>query len=280
MLPAQRLAYLGPPGTFGESAALRYSPCATLLPFSSHAAVIAAVDTGMADAGVVAVENSVEGGVSETLDVLIHDTELKLCAELILPVEHCLLVAPGRRAEDVQVIFSHPQALGQCRRFIERCFARARLEATLSTAAAVQELSHSGAAAAISTRRAAELYGAEILACGIQDRRSNLTRFVVVGQADAEPTGEDKTSLAVGMAHDRPGTLVSVLREFADTGINLTRIESRPSKDALGVYIFLIDHWGHRLDPDVAPVLDRVRQQATFFKVFGSYPRSPVPVAG
>jgi prephenate dehydratase len=273
MSDQRRLAFLGPSGTFGEEAALLYDAQALRVPFTSHAAVVSAVDSGMADEGVVPVENSVEGGVNETLDILIHETNLRMRSELVVPINQCLLVSPGMEAADIQVIYSHPQALGQCRRFVERCFPRARIEPALSTAGAVQELGSTAGAAAIATRRAAELYGAEVLAAGIQDRRSNVTRFVILGHTDAEPTGSDKTSLAVGMPHDRPGTLVGVLKEFADEGISLSRIESRPSKDALGVYIFLIDLEGHRLDPTVAAVLERVEARSNFFKVFGSYPR-------
>lgn len=273
----RRLAFLGPPGTFGEQAALLHDRSAALVPCSSHAAVIAAVEAGAADAGVVPVENSVEGAVNETVDLLIHETSLSICSELVLPIEQCLLARPGMRAEDVKVIYSHPQALGQCRRYIERFFPRARLEASLSTAAAVEEVAREPGAAAIATRRAGELYGAEVLAAAIQDRASNATRFVILARSDATPTGDDKTSLAVGMAHDQPGTLVGVLNEFADENINLTRIESRPSKDALGVYVFLIDCEGHRLDAGVAAVLERVRARSTFFKLFGSYPCWRVP---
>ncbi|MGI8551472.1 MAG: prephenate dehydratase [Dehalococcoidia bacterium] len=268
-----RLAFLGPPGTFGEEAALLHDPAASRLPFTSHAAVVAAVEAGAADEGVIPVENSVEGGVNETLDILIHETAVQFRRELVLPIVQCLLVQPGTAAAEVRVIYSHPQALGQCRRYIERRFADVRIEAALSTAGAVQELGKSEKAAAIATRRAAQLYGAEVLAAGIQDRPNNVTRFVVIGAHDAEPTGNDKTSLAVGMPHDRPGTLVAVLKEFADEGISLTRIESRPSKDQLGVYIFLLDLEGHRLDPAVVAVLDRVQARSNFFKVFGSYPR-------
>jgi prephenate dehydratase len=270
---AKRLAYLGPPGTFGEEAALRYDPSADLVPFTSHAAVIAAVDTGPVDAGIVPVENSVEGAVNETVDILIHQSDSMFCDELVLPVEQCLLAPPGVRAEDIRVIRSHPQGLGQCRGYIERYFPRARLEASLSTAGAVEGLAGTTDAAAIATRRAAELHGAQVLATGIQDRSSNATRFVILRKSDARPSGDDKTSIAVAMAHDRPGTLVAVLSEFAGENINLTRIESRPSKDALGVYIFLIDFEGHRLDPRVAAVLERVQSHSTFLKVFGSYPR-------
>lgn len=275
-----RLAYLGPPGTFGEEAALQHNPQARLLPFTSHAAIVAAVQSGMADEGVTPIENSVEGAVNETLDLLIHETTLQIRRELIVPIQHCLVVRPGLQASDITAIYSHPQALGQCRRFIERCFPNIRLEASLSTAAAVKELASHEGAAAIATRRAAELYDAEVLAESIQDRHSNVTRFVVLGANDANPTGSDKTSIAVATAHDRPGTLLALLKEFADESINLTKVETRPSKDALGVYIFLIDLEGHRLNPTIAAVLERVRAQSTFFKVLGSYPRWPVTQPG
>lgn len=274
---SRRLAYLGPPGTFSEEAGLLHDPEAQLLPFVSVAAVAAAVDSGMADEGVVAIENSLEGSVNETLDILIHESGLSICRELVLPIEHCLLAAPGASSSDVEVIYSHPQALGQCRRFLERCFPKAHPEAALSTAAAVEQMLTQQGAAAIATRRAAELYGAHILAHGIQDNLANKTRFVVLAPHDCQPTGQDKTSIAFSVAHDRPGTLVGVLHQFSDRQINLTKIESRPSKEELGVYVFLVDMDGHRTDPAVAEALEQVREQAFFFKVFGSYPRYVPP---
>lgn len=274
----KRLAYLGPPGTFSEQAALLHDPQAELLPFSSVAAVAAAVDSGMADEGVAAIENSLEGSVNETLDILIHESGLSICRELVLPIEHCLLAAPGASSAGVRVIYSHPQALGQCRRFLERCFPKAQAEAALSTTTAVEQMLSQEGAAAIATQRAAEIYGAQVLARGIQDNPANKTRFVVLTPSDCPPSGHDKTSIAFTVAHDRPGTLVNVLHEFADRQINLTKIESRPSKEELGVYIFLVDMEGHRADPAVAEALERVREQAFFFKVFGSYPRH-VPAA-
>lgn len=273
MVAQTRLAYLGPPGTFAEEAALAYAAAARLVPFPSITAVIAAVDSGMADEGVVPIENSLQGAVPETLDVLVHESQLMIRRELIRPIEHCLLARPGTIADEVRVIYSHPQALGQCRKFIERCFPKAQAEAALSTAAAVEEALAIEGAAAISTQRAAEIYGAAVLARGIQDDATNKTRFVVVAATDAEPTGDDKTSIAFAVAHDRPGTLVGVLHEFSDRGINLTRIESRPSREELGIYVFLIDLTGHRTDPPVAEALAAVRSQASFFKILGSYPR-------
>src|SRR3990172_5171309 len=151
------LAYLGPAGTFSEEAALRYEPFAQLLPFSTEAAVVAAVDSGEADEGVLAIENSIEGSVTRTLDALIHDSQLSIRLELILPIEHCLIVRPGMTAADVQVVRSHPQALNQCRKFLERCFPQARQEASLSNAAAVEEILAMEDAAATGPARAAEL---------------------------------------------------------------------------------------------------------------------------
>jgi prephenate dehydratase len=272
-MSAKRIAFLGPPGTFSEEAALLYESSARLLPFASVAAVAAAVDSGMAEEGVVAIENSIEGSVTDTLDILIHESRLSIRRELVLPVDHLLLVRPETQAADVKVLLSHPQALGQCRRFVERCFPKAEIVAALSTAAAVEEMMARENAAAIGTRRAAELYGAEILAHDIQDRSDNLTRFVVLAQSDHAPTGNDKTSLAFSFADDRPGLLVSGLEEFSSRGINLTKVESRPTKERLGEYIFLLDLAGHRSEEPVAEALKAVEAQASLFRIFGSYPR-------
>lgn len=268
-----RLAYLGPPGTFTEEAALRYQASAELAPCASEVAVASAVESGEADEGVLAIENSVEGSVVRTLDILVHETQLVIRRELILPIEHCLIVRPGMSADDVRAIYSHPHTFGQCRHYLERRFPSATLEASLSNAAAVQEILGLDGAAAIGPARAAELHGAQLIERGIQDYAHNKTRFVVLGKEDSEPTGRDKTSIALTVAHDKPGTLVGVLHEFADRGINLTKIESRPSREELGIYVFLIDLEGHRSEPIVAEALARVEAQAQFFRVLGSYPR-------
>jgi prephenate dehydratase len=271
---SRRLGFLGPRGTFSEEAALRYDPEGQLLPFVSISAVVAAIESGMADEGVVPIENSLEGAVTETLDVLIHNSELSVRSEIVLPIEHLLLARAGTKPSDVKVISSIPQALAQCRDFIERCFPKAVLEAALSTAAAVEETMGREGAAAIGNRRAAELYGAEVLAQGIQDRETNVTRFVVLAREDHAPTGHDKTSLAFAFAvEDRPGLLVSALEEFSNRGINLSKIESRPSKERLGVYVFLADLDGHRMEEPLAETLERVREKCSFFRVLGSYPR-------
>lgn len=270
----KRIAYLGPPGTFTEEAALVYDSKAQLIPFPSIPAVATAVASGMAEEGVVAIENSLEGSVTDTLDLLIHDSVLLINRELVLPIEHQLLAKPGTEASQVKVIFSHPQALAQCRQFVERVFPRADAVAALSTAAAVEEMmASSQPSAAIGTARAAEIYGAETLAKGIQDQASNVTRFVVLAKEDHPPTGDDKTSFCFSFADDRPGVLVEVLQEFANRKINLAKVESRPSKEVLGKYIFLTDLEGHRDDPQVREALGRVKDKTSLFKVFGSYPR-------
>ncbi|HEU4760252.1 MAG TPA: prephenate dehydratase, partial [Dehalococcoidia bacterium] len=228
-----RLAFLGPPGTFSEEAALKYDPQAEPVVMASITAVAAAVESGMADEGLVPVENSLEGPVTETLDLLVHGQRpLAIRSEIVLPIDHYLLVKPGTKADAVKVLFAHPQALAQCRGFVERCFPKARVEAAMSNSAAVEEMMAGEDAAAIGTRRAAEIYGAEALAKGIQDRNPNVTRFLVLAREDHPPTGDDKTSLAFAFAvEDRPGLLVSALEEFSSRAINLSKIESRPSRE-------------------------------------------------
>ena len=274
MAMAKRVAYLGPPGTFTEEAALAHDPAAQRLPFPTIPAVASAVEAGMAEEGIVPIENSIEGPVTDTLDLLIHESRLAIRKELVLPINHCLLAKPGTSVDTVQAVFSHPQALGQCRRFIERCFGKAQVVAALSTVAAVEEMkAFPGSAVAIAPQRAADLYNVEVLARGVQDHTSNATRFVVLGREDHPPTGYDKTSIAFSFSEDKPGQLHGVLGEFAARNINLANVESRPSKESLGQYVFLIDLIGHRLDDEVRETLQRVGARTSMLKVFGSYPR-------
>jgi prephenate dehydratase len=270
-----RLAFLGPPGTFSEEAALKYDPNSEPVPMATITAVVSAVESGMAGLGIVPIENSLEGSVTETLDLLVHSARpLSIQNEAILPIEHYLLVKPGTKTDGVKVLFAHPQALAQCRGFVERCFPKATIEAALSNSAAVEEMMAREGSAAIGTRRAAEIYGAEVLAKGIQDRSPNLTRFVVLGREDHAPTGDDKTSLACAfVVEDRPGLLVGALKEFSERGINLSKIESRPSREKLGTYIFLMDVDGHRSEEPLATALEAVKGQCSFFRVLGSYPK-------
>ncbi|HLL49577.1 MAG TPA: prephenate dehydratase [Thermomicrobiales bacterium] len=271
-------AFLGPPGTFSEEAALLRATTDDLVAFTSFPALVSAVETGLADEAVLPIENSIEGAVSTTLDLLIHETALRISGELAVPVRHFLITAPGLKLADVRIVTSHPQPFGQCRRFLDRCLPGVEQVAALSTAGAVQDVitNHDGQRAAIGTARAAELYGGSILAHDIQDVHTNVTRFVVLAREDAPMTGDDKTSIAFRVQENVPGALHDILAELAVENLQLTKIESRPSKGWLGDYVFLIDFEGHRLDERVARVLDRVRERCSMLKIFGSYPRFPL----
>ncbi|MFQ5934287.1 MAG: prephenate dehydratase [Dehalococcoidia bacterium] len=275
---AKKIGYLGPAGTFTEEAALLYDGKAQLIPFPSVPAVGSAVVSGMVEEGVVAIENSIEGSVTDTLDLLIQESDLAIRQEIVLPIRHCLLVKPGTTAEQIKVIYSHPQALAQSRRFLERCFPKAQMEAALSTAAGVEEVKRGdGSVAAVATGRAAELYQVDVLARDNQENSSNVTRFVVLSSTDHSPTGSDRTSLCFSFDDDRPGLLVGVLSEFAQRKINMAKIESRPSKESLGQYIFLVDLDGHRAQSPIREALEKVRENTSRLKVFGSYPKYRPP---
>lgn len=275
------IAYLGPPGTFSEEAALAYAaklPDVAYLPLASIPAVVTAIETGAADVGVLPIENLLEGSVTFTLDLLIHETNLRIAGEIVIPIRQYLVARAGLKLPQIEVLYAHPQSLGQCRRFVERCLPTVATLASLSNSAApVDALKDERPAAAISTLRAAELTGAQILARDIADNLSNVTRFIVLGQHDAPPSGDDKTSFCFGFREDRAGVLVGALEELAQAHINMTKLESRPSKEVLGQYIFLVDIAGHRSDPQVAATLERIIAKTGMFKVFGSYPRWKAP---
>ncbi|MEX2598414.1 MAG: prephenate dehydratase domain-containing protein, partial [Dehalococcoidia bacterium] len=189
-------------------------------------------------------------------------------------IVHNLMGKRGTKMGDIEIVYSHPQALGQCRSFLLRELPSVEIAASLSTAAAVEQAVNANKpAAAIAPRRAAEIYRAEILAEDIQDHSNNVTRFVVLAKQDAPTTGDDKTSICFTFDEDKPGQLYRVMGLFAEAGINLTKIESRPTRLGLGRYYFLVDLQGHRNDPDVCGVLEQVERVASSSKVFGSYPR-------
>ena len=270
---AKRLAYFGPAGTYTEEAAILYDPNAELEPFPTIAAVGLAVASQITDEGVVPIENSLEGSVTFTLDLLIRETQLSIYQEVVLPINHFLMVKPGTRLAEIQVIYSHPQSLAQCREFLERCLPNAQQMASLSNSAAVFDMQESGvAAAAIAPRRAAELYNAEIIGHNVQDVANNVTRFAVLARQDHPPTGNDKTSVCFSYRQDAPGLLYQTMGEFATRNINLFKIESRPTKQSLGEYIFLVDCAGHREDALVKEALDALRASVSMLKVMGSYP--------
>jgi len=270
----KRIGFLGPAGTYTEEATLQYDSQAELLPFPSIAAIGQAVTSGLTEQGVVPIENSLEGSVTFTLDLLISQPGLSIRDEIVLPIEHFLLALPGTQFSDIQVIYSHPQALAQCRDFLEKHFPQAQQGASLSTVAAVTDLRNSELpAAAIAPRRAAELHDMEIIGQNIQDSPNNVTRFVVLAGEDHPSTGRDKTSICFSFEQDSPGVLYQALGEFASRNINLAKIESRPTKESLGQYIFLIDCDGHRQDPLVKEALEAVAGKVSMLKILGSYPR-------
>jgi prephenate dehydratase len=269
------IAFLGPAGTFSEEAAIAYAAGeASYLPLASIPAVVTAIETGAADVGVLPIENLLEGSVTFTLDLLVHETALQITGEIVIPIRQYLVVREGLRLPDVKVLYAHPQSLGQCRKFIERCLPGVATVASLSNSAAPAEaMADERPAAAISTRRAAELTGAAILASDIADSTGNVTRFIGLARQDAPPSGDDKTSFCFAFTEDRAGTLVDALKELAAEQINMTKLESRPSRAVLGKYIFLVDVNGHRRDPHIARALERIAAKSGMFKVFGSYPR-------
>ena len=271
---ARTLAFLGPYGTYTEEAALLYDPGAELRPYSNISAVGRAVATEETSEGVAPIENSIEGSVNFTLDLLISENSLLIKYEIVIPIEHYLMGKPGTRLEDVEVVYSHPQALAQCREYLERNFTNANQSASLSTALAVGDAMNSEVpSAAIAPYRSAALYDAEILASGIQDVAANATRFVVLSKSDHEPTGKDKTSLFFTFSQDLPGQLYAVMGEFAQREINLAKIESRPTKQSLGQYVFFIDCDSHREDPLMRDAIDGIRRRVSSLRVLGSYPK-------
>ena len=268
-----RLAYLGPPGSYSEQAAIGYDPTAEAIPFPAIRSVVASVGDGLADEAVVPIENSLEGAVTFTLDLLIHQSDLKIRREQVVSIVHCLLVDEATKTGDIRVVYSHPQALAQCREYLTKNLPQATHVASLSTSGAVDDMRKSEApAAAVSSRRAAELYGARVVKQGIEDVPNNKTRFVVLAREDHARTGRDKTSVCFDFDSDAPGVLYGTLGELAERGINLVKIESRPDRRSLGRYVFLIDLEGHREDSRVHEALEGLRSRTAMFKVLGSYP--------
>lgn len=226
--------------------------------------------TGEVEKGVVPIENSIEGPVGVTLDLLAQDYHLHIEDEIILPISHNLLVNKGVSLEELDSVYSHAQPLAQCRIFLEKL--GLRTHSTSSTAAAARFIKGKRNAAAIGTRRAAELYDLEIIAQDIQDFAHNMTRFIVLAQEDHPLTGKDKTSIVFSLSDDCPGGLYDILGLFAAENINLTKVESRPTKQGLGKYIFFVDFKGHRREDKVDNIIQRIKEKTPFLKVLGSYP--------
>jgi prephenate dehydratase len=271
-----RVAYFGPAGTFTEEALLTQADLAAgrRTPHGSVPEVIAAVERGDVDGGVVPIENMIEGSVSVTLDTLAFDSELLIQREIDLPVSLNLCAPPGVTLADVRTVTSFPHAIAQCRGWLGKKLAEADTRASHSTSDAAREVSRSKRRdlAAICNALAAELYGLEVLATDIEDHPENETRFVLVGRGVPAPTGHDKTSIVCFQRQDRPGSLLGILQEFAARDVNLTKLESRPTKQGLGDYCFFIDCEGHVSDEVVADALRNVRAKQGDVKFLGSYP--------
>jgi len=271
-----KVAYQGEPGAYSESAVYYYfGSSAQPVPCRNFSDVFRNVELNKTEFGIVPIENSIEGSVNAVYDLFLK-YDPKVCGEIILKITHCLIANPGTKLEDINVIYSHPQALGQCRSFLETL--NCELISTYDTAGSVkmikeQKLLNSGA---IAGERAAEIYGMNILARDIADNPNNYTRFFVLSKTDAPPSGNDKTSVIFSTKHV-PGALYQALGEFAKRNINLTKIESRPTKRRPWEYNFYLDFEGHRSEEKCAEALEGLRRKAVFVKILGSYPKAQEP---
>ncbi|MCW4044961.1 MAG: prephenate dehydratase [Candidatus Bathyarchaeota archaeon] len=268
-----KVAFQGERGAYSESAVYTFFGASVeVKPCRDLSEVFDSVDKQDSQYGVVPIENSLEGSVNQTYDLfLTHD--LKVCGEVIIRISHCLIANPSTSLDAVKAVYSHPQALAQCRNFLERL--GRELIPTYDTAGSVKMLKEKGLkdAAAVASEKAAEIYGMKILAREIQDNTENYTRFFVLSHEDSPMTGKDKTSIIFSASHT-PGSLYTALFEFAQRKINLTRIESRPTKQKPWEYNFYLDFEGHRGEAHCAEALKALEKSALFVKILGSYPKA------
>ena len=272
-----RIGFLGPLGTFTEQALLTQADLAAgeLVPLTSIPEVIAATETGEVDLGFVPIENAIEGTVNATLDTLAFEADLLVQREVVIPVQLNLLAAPGVGLSDIKRVISIPHATAQCRAFLRRELPGVETVAANSTAEAARLVGERRAPdeAAIGTALAAKLYDLDVLVTDVEDHPGNETRFLVVTRDTIPaPTGHDKTTIVCFQHADRPGSLLSILQEFAARAINLTKLESRPTKRGLGHYCFMIDLEGHIAEELVADCLRDIRSKMADVKFLGSYP--------
>lgn len=266
-----KIAYLGPPGTWTHQAALsKFGHSVQYLPQSSFPDVFDEVARRRADYGVVPIENSTEGAVSHTLD-LFADSNLKICAQLFLRIDNCLMANIPR--EEITTLYSHPQVFGQCRQWLHRHFPQAQLIDCASTTAAAELAAKTPGAGALGGTLAAELHGLKILEHSIQDSATNTTRFLVLSEKICPPTGNDRTSIMFAVKNE-PGSLYNSLEPFNSLHLNLAKIESRPSKKKDWEYFFFVDLLGHCEDTKVQDALKRLSAHSSFLKVLGSYPNT------
>jgi chorismate mutase/prephenate dehydratase len=264
------IAFLGPLGTFSQAAAQKhFGHAAASAPSISIDDVFRDVASGNADYGVVPVENSTEGAINRTLDLL-QDSSLKICGEVALRIhQHLLRKQPG--LDGVTMLYSHSQSLAQCHEWLNKHLTNVQCIPVASNAEAARMAADDATALAIAGDAAAELYGLQKLAENIEDEPNNTTRFLVIGKHDAPPSGQDKTSLLMS-AHNRPGAVVELLHPLARHGVSMTKFESRPARSGLWEYVFFIDLEGHRDEPQVAAALAELQDKAAFLKVLGAYP--------
>lgn len=264
------VAYLGPAGTFSQEAALKhFGGLAATLPCASIDDVFRQVETGAAGYGVVPVENSTEGAIGRTLDLLLT-TPAKVCGEVMLPVRQCLM-SKARNRNDIRKVYSHTQSLAQCQQWLARHLPHAERIAVVSNAEAARLAAKERWAAAIGSKTAAALYDLRLLSRNIEDDARNTTRFLVIAEHDAAPSGKDKTSLILS-TRNVPGAMHELLTPLAVNQVSMTRLESRPARTGLWEYLFYVDVEGHRQEARVAKALTELEQIASFLKNLGSYP--------
>lgn len=267
------LGYLGPSGTFSQQAAIEWSQGnEETREYSTIYSAILAVENGDIDRAIVPIENSIDGSINTTLDTLAFDTDLYITGEYILHISENLMVKKGTKKEDIKIITSHPQPIGQCSRLLSHEFADVKIEFTDSTASAAKRVSESdGTVACIGSPNSAELYGLDILCPDCGDEANNSTRFVIIEKNPAKTVSEhDKTSVVFAV-DNKPGSLYSAIELLAGSNINMTKIESRPMKDKLGKYVFFIDIDGNIDDASIYFALDKLRRHTYFYKFLGSY---------
>ena len=268
---SMNIAYLGPAATFTHQAAIRkFGSSLRYAAQKTIADVFAEVTKNRADYGVVPVENSTEGVVTHTLDMFM-DSDLKIVAQIILPIQHCLL--SNSRRERIRKLYGHPQTLGQCRGWLQNNLPEVEIIETSSNARSAELASKEPNSAAIAGVLAAERYGLRCVECDIQDNSANATRFLVLGRQCSPPTGRDRTSLMLSITHE-VGALHQALAAFRRFKLNMTKIESRPSKRKAWEYYFFVDCEGHKDDRKVSKAIAELEKQCNFVKVLGSYPNS------
>ena len=266
------VAYLGPQGTFSEEAVLnRFGSTVTTLPCESIDNVFREVESGVANHGIVPVENSNEGAVGKTLDLLLQ-TSLKVCGEIQLSIHQCLL-AKHADLKKIKKIYSHPQSLAQCHEWLNTNLPLTQVKRVVaaSNAHAAMLAAEDKDVAAIASKKAAEVYKLSICAENIEDDPRNTSRFLVIGSQEVGSSGKDKTSLAMS-AKNVPGAVHELLSPLAQHGVSMSHLESRPSRASLWEYVFFVDILGHQQDKKIAKALEEIRQKATFLKILGSYP--------